>query len=483
MQSPGAIAMIHENTTVGTVDRLVIRPLTRNRHVFRKYDIRGLAGREITVELAFLLGQAFGTYLGAMSSGTVSVAAGRDNRPSSPELHMAVCEGLIAAGSQVIDVGVVPSPVLNFTVANRQLDGGINVTASHNPSSQNGFKLVSRNAYPVAEDDIQRLMALIDSRNFRCGDGFLTAADVREEYLDAVSRLVSLKHPLRVVIDAGNGVAGAYAPELFRRIGAEVIELFCDSDGNFPNHAPNPEDPENVRQLQYTVVEHSADVGFAYDGDGDRLGVVNEDGDRYDADRIIILLSRDFLSRYPGSSVLIDVKSSQTVIEDIRAYGGVPMIWKTGHSLIKRKMHQEGIGLAGEFSGHIFPAEEYYPIDDAMLASGRLAEYLSFYNRPLSRLLGNLPERYATGTIEIPCSESDKFQVVADITEYFSRDGDLLTVDGARINFHGGWALVRASNTSANLTLRFEAVSEPRLREIEALVYEQLRRHPAVKIS
>jgi phosphomannomutase/phosphoglucomutase len=321
---------------------------------------------------------------------------------------------------------------------------------------------------------------MIEEHDFLHGKGSISRCKVKEEYLEEVGGIIGLRRPMRVVVDAGNGVAGLFAPELLRRIGCEVTELHCESDGTFPNHPPNPENPANMRELREKVAAIGADIGFAYDGDGDRLGVVDERGERYNADSILILLSRDFLSRHAGDRVLVDVKSSNLVIKDITRHGGVPVIWKTGHSLIKRKMHDDYIKLAGEFSGHMFMAEGYYPIDDAMLASCRLAEYLSRQDLPLSQLLGELPERYSTDTIELACPDDEKFWVVSEVTKYFSESCDVLDIDGARIMFDGGWALVRASNTSPNLTLRFEANTEERLAEIQSIIYKKLIEFPAV---
>jgi phosphomannomutase/phosphoglucomutase len=288
---------------------------------------------------------------------------------------------------------------------------------------------------------------------------------------------------LKVVVDAGNGVAGMYVPETLRRLGCDVVELYCESDGHFPNHPANPEDPENMRDLQQFVLSSNADIGFAYDGDGDRLGVVDEKGYIYNADRIVILLSRDLLSRHPESKILVDVKSSDTVIENIIAHGGIPVLWKTGHSLIKRKMHEEGILLAGEFSGHIFPAESYYPIDDAILASCRLLEYLARSQLMLSQLMGQLPEKYSTNVIELPCPEESKLQIVKELADILYGKYDIVDIDGIRITFNGGWALIRASNTGANLTMRFEADSEEKLSEIKQIIYRELRHYPDIVLG
>lgn len=453
-----------------------------NPYMFRMYDIRGVIGQDLTAEVANLIGQAFGTFLRQSAKGKLRIAAGKDNRPSSPELHSAICQGLAATGCDVLDVGLTPTPVLNFAVAHWQLDGGINVTGSHNPRDQNGFKLSGPKAYPVAEDDIQRIRDLVDRRAFITGIGSVTSRDPKEEYFARLRQMVRVERPVKAVVDAGNGVAGLFAPALLRQIGCDVVELYCESDGTFPHHMPNPEHPENMRDLQQKVVEVKADIGLAYDGDGDRLGIVNEHGERYVADHILILLSRDLLDRHPGAEILVDVKSSQNVMEDVKSHGGIPILGKTGHSLIKRRMVRDGILLAGEFSGHMFLAENYYPIDDAFLASCRIIQTLSRQDLSLSSLLGDLPRRFSTGLVEADCSDADKFDVVASVTEFFSRQYEVVSIDGARISFGDGWALVRASNTTPTLTLRFEADSEKRLKEIQSVVYGKLKEFPSVKL-
>lgn len=453
-----------------------------NPYMFRMYDIRGIVGEDLTTEVTNLIGQAFGTFLRQSYKENVRVAVGRDNRTSSQELHLAICEGLTATGCDVLDVGLTTSPVVNFVVAHWQLDGGINVTGSHNPPDQNGFKLEGRNAYPIAEDDIQHIRNLAEKRAFMSGKGTVTLRDPKEEYLAKLQELVTIERPIRVVVDTGNGVAGLFAPILLRRIGCDVIEIHCELDGTFPNHLPNPEDPKNMRDLQQKVIEVGADIGLAYDGDGDRIGLVNELGERYEADYILILLSRDLLTRHPGEKILMDLKSSQNVVEDVIAHGGIPILWKTGHSLIRRRMHQEKILLAGEFSGHMFLAEDYYPIDDALLASCRILQSLSWQNLSVSTLLSDLPKRFSTGLIEATCSDHDKFDVVESITKFFSEQYEVITVDGARIMFDGGWAIVRASNTSPTLTIRFEADSEERLKEIQSIVYSKLKEFSSVRL-
>jgi len=465
-------------TVIQLPDRLKFNP-----HVFRMYDIRGDVNKDITEELVVQVALAFGTYLRQVYSIMPVVAVGRDNRASSPMLHSAACKGLLDSGCHVIDIGLSTTPLLCYSIKDWHLDGGINITGSHNPPSQNGLKLEARDAYPVAEHDIQYIRKIIENRLFTRGHGKISSKDPSQDYLSRLERLVHLDRPLKVAVDAGNGVAGLLAPSLLERLGCEVVPLFCEPDDSFPNHWPNPEDPENMRHLQKVVLEERADVGFAFDGDGDRLGVVDEKGDLFNADNLIILLARDLLKRHPGERILIDVKSSQNVIEDIHNHGGQPILWKTGHSLIRRKMLTEDILLAGEFSGHIFPAEDYYPISDALLAALRVIKILSGEERALSGLLNDLEPLYSTGLIEIACADNYKFHIIARLTKSLERYYNVITVDGVRVSFPHGWALIRASNTSESLTLRFEADSRQRLREIQSIIYQKLERFPLLDIE
>jgi len=465
-------------TVVQLPDRLKFNP-----HIFRMYDIRGDVDKDVTEELVTQVARAFGTYLRQIYNVLPAVAVGRDNRVSSSRLHSAACQGLMDSGCDVIDIGLSTTPLLCYSINDWQLDGGVNITGSHNPGSQNGLKLESRNSYPVAEYDIQYIRKIIENRSFARGHGKFSSACPSEDYLSRLGQIVHMNRPLKVVIDAGNGIAGLLAPGLIERLGCTVVPLFCDPDDSFPNHWPNPEDPANMRQLQNTVREEKADVGFAFDGDGDRLGVVNEKGDLFNNDYLIILLARDLLKRHPGERILIDIKSSQNVIEDIYIHGGEPVLWKTGHSLIRRKMLREDILLAGEFSGHIFPAEDYYPISDALLASLRVMQVLSGEERPLSGLLNNLKPLYSTSLIELACPDHCKFDIVERVKKSLARHYNVITVDGVRVSLPHGWALIRASNTSESLTLRFEADSRHRLEEIQSIVYHRLEEFPFLNIA
>jgi phosphomannomutase/phosphoglucomutase len=449
--------------------------LDRIGHVFRAYDIRGAADTELTEDFAYNLGIGFASHLKETQRHASSVALGMDNRPSSPSLHAAVRDGLMSQGLIVRDLGLASTPQVGFAVWYYLLDGGICVTGSHNSPSNNGFKLEGRGAYPLAGTDISRLkdrMSMAASQESTSGR--ITPMDICDPYLRTLSALVSLDRPLTVVIDAGNGVMSDVAPRLFRLLGCEVVELFCELDSTFPNHIPNPEDPANMRDLQRAVRESGANVGFAFDGDGDRLGVVDETGSIFGPELTLMLLARDLLIRHHGTPVLLDVKSSRTAIEDIAANGGVPILTPTGHSLIRRRMADEGILLAGEHSGHFFCAEDYCVTSDALLAAARLAGVVASSTTPLSHILGTPPERYSSGFLELPTPEASKLGLVEIVTESLSRDYVTNTIDGVRVELKDGWALVRASNTGARLTLRFEANDENRLREIQTMVLSHL---------
>jgi phosphomannomutase/phosphoglucomutase len=451
-----------------------------NPNIFRAYDVRGKVGSDLTPEVARLVGRAYGSLI-RRNRGR-EIALGQDNRLSSGALKSAFAEGVLSTGVSVSDIGLSPSPVLYFATAHWKLDGGANITGSHNPIEYNGIKMVYPGAAPLTEDEIQSLHRMIQSEDFETGRGTLKPVDPREEYFAAVIERVKLGRRLRVVVDAGNGVAGLFAPELLRRVGCEVVPLYCDSDGRFPNHLPDPEMEENMRDLMAKVVEIKADLGIAYDGDADRMGVVDELGKRHEADLVLILLARDFLARHPGAPVVFDVKCSQNVVEEIRAHGGVPIMWKTGHSHLKRKMREDGILLGGEVSGHMFFGENYYGIDDGILASAKIIEIASKSDKPLSSLFGSIPHLPATPELKAPCPDEEKFRVVEEITREFKKSYEVIDIDGARVIFPGGWGLIRASNTNPYLTLRFEAKTAEQIEEMKQIVYAALSRYPFITL-
>lgn len=452
-----------------------------NPHIFRAYDVRGRVDTDLSPGLFRALGGAYGTLV--RRRGGRTVALGRDNRLSSATLAAAFGEGARGAGLDVVDVGLVTTPMLYFAVAHWGLDGGATVTGSHNSIEYNGVKMVHAGAAPLTEEEIQGLRRAIEAGDLERGAGALTARHAGDDYAAALAGLVQVRRRLRVVVDAGNGVAGLYAPALLRRVGCEVVELHCESDGRFPNHLPDPEDPANVVDLQAAVIETGADLGIAYDGDADRVGVVDERGRRHEADLVLALLARDLLARRPGSRILFDVKCSQALVDDIERHGGVPEMWKTGHSNLKRRMRETGILLGGEVSGHIFFGEDYYAVDDGVLASLKLVEIAARAAEPLSALFDSIPHRCATPELKAPCPDGEKFRVVDEVAAELRARYPTVDIDGVRAAFPGGgWGLVRASNTNPYLTLRFEGPTEAAVAEMQRLVYGLLSRYPFVTL-
>ena len=441
-----------------------------NPNIFRQYDIRGVAERDLSDDFARDLGRALGTYW--MRQRRPRVALGRDCRLSSPRIHAALSAGLAETGVQVVDVGVVPTPLMYFAVFHLELHGGVMITGSHNPPGDNGFKMMKgRGSLYGAE--ILALRSLIEKRDFDLpGGGTRETHDVLPAYIAFVADNVSLERDdLRIAIDAGNGAAGPTALATLRALGVEPVALHCEMDGNFPAHHPDPTDPENLEELIATVRELDLDLGIAFDGDGDRLGVVDAEGQIRWGDQLLVLLARDLLAKRPGAAILGEVKCSQVLYDDIAARGGRPILWKTGHSLIKTKMKEEGALLAGEMSGHIFFADKFYGFDDATYAAARLLEVLASGPESLHERLADLPKTEVTPELRVPCPDEEKFGVVDRVREHFQATHDVIDVDGARILFgDGAWGLVRASNTQPVLVLRFEAQDAPTLQRIRSEV-------------
>lgn len=443
-------------------------------HVFRAYDVRGVVGEELTPELVQHLGRAIGS--AAYERGEQTVVVGRDGRLSSPELAQALIEGLRESGRDVIDVGAVPTPVLYFATHYLDASSGVMVTGSHNPPDYNGFKIVIQGR-TLAEDDIRALYRRIVEGRYTSGRGGLERADVVADYVERIASDVRVSRRLRVVVDCGNGIAGAVAPQLYRTLGCEVIELYCEVDGQFPNHHPDPSLPENLVAITRAVQEHAADLGFAFDGDGDRLGVVASGGTIVWPDRVLMLLAMDVLSRNPGATILYDVKSSRHLERVIADHGGQPVMWKTGHSLIKAKMEETGALLAGELSGHIFFKERWFGFDDALYAGARLLEVLSLDHRTSARVFASLPESVATPELRVEVPEGEQGRIMERLAAGAKFPGArLTTIDGVRADFGDGWGLVRASNTTPCLILRFEADDAEALRRIQELFRRELLR-------
>jgi len=438
-----------------------------NPLIFREYDVRGLVGRDLHQAAVVRLGTGYGTY--AAVHGVRAVALGRDCRLSSPEFRDAFAEGLMSTGLSVVDVGVCPTPLLYYAIHHFGLDGGVMITGSHNPPEFNGFKLCVGMATLYGEK-IQEIRRIVEGGRFARGAGTLRHEEIIPAYRRYVAANLSIPRKLKVVVDGGNGTAGEVAPALFREMGMDVVELFCDPDGRFPNHFPDPTVPENLRSLVEKVREVGADVGVAYDGDADRIGAVDEKGNVIYGDYLLILFAREILSRKPGAAILSEVKASQNLYDDIARRGGRPVMWKAGHSLIKAKMKEEGAELAGEMSGHVFFRDRYLGFDDAIYASARLFEILAKERRPLSALLADLPPVVSTPEIRVDCPDEIKFRVVEKVAEIVApRAREVIDVDGIRALFDGGWGLVRASNTQPVLVLRFEgrdAASVERIREV-----------------
>ncbi len=446
-----------------------------NRQIFREYDIRGVADRDLTDDLIGDLGRAVGTFL--RRRGSQRIVLSRDCRLSSPRLHAALAHGLLETGLTLVDIGVGATPMMYFSVFHLDSDGGVQITGSHNPPGDNGFKLMC-GKHTLARYEIRELLTLIDRRDFDLASGGrLETFDPLPAYAAYMKGNIRLaRTDMRFAIDAGNGAGGPAAMLVMHTLGLSPTAMYCEMDGAFPNHHPDPSLPENVAELVTRVREHNLELGIAYDGDADRIGVVDNKGNIVFGDRLMILLSRQILARHPGAAILGEVKCSQTLYDDVAKHGGRPIIWKTGHSLIKKKMKEENALLAGEMSGHVFFADRYYGFDDAIYASLRLLEILSENKETLEELLADVPKTCSTPELRVDCEDELKFGVVQRVLDHYRTTHDVLDIDGARVNFSGGWGLVRASNTQPALVLRFEAQSERRLQEIrsevEAVVHQ-----------
>ncbi len=437
-------------------------------NIFREYDIRGIVGQQLTDETVAVLAKAIGTFF--VRKGAKRIAIGYDARESSPRYCQALTDGFTASGCDVVQIGMVPTPVLYHTANTKDVDGGVMITGSHNPPDHNGFKICLGKSTLFGSQIIEIRQIAFDGE-FASGSGSVEYLDVLDDYcLDIISRISMGNRKIKAVVDGGNGMGGVTGVPVFRKLGVDLVELFTEPDSNFPNHHPDPTVTENLQDTISSVQTSGADLGIAFDGDGDRIGVVDENGRIIWGDELMILLSRSILATNPGATIIAEVKCSQNLFDDIAAHGGVPIMWKAGHSLIKAKMKETGAALAGEMSGHIFFADRFYGFDDATYAGARVIEILSKTDLPLSALLADLPKTFSTPELRVDCSDDTKFDVVAKVVEYFSRDRKVIAIDGARILFEHGWGLVRASNTGAILVLRFEADSDEHLTEIREIV-------------
>jgi len=462
-----------------------------NPHIFRAYDIRGIAEStppnqaDLTEDVVYKIGLGVGTYL-QKNYQVKSIAVGADCRLTSETLKAGYIKGLRETGLNVTDIGLAVSPMIYWSVCALDFDAGTNITASHNPKEYNGLKIVTNNAHSICGDELQEVYKLIQNKDFIKAEtpGNLDQQNIKEKYINDLLSKVKIKKPLKVVIDAGNGVAGAFAPQFLKQLGCEVIELYCEPDGNFPNHEANPEELKNMQDLIAKVLEEKADLGIGFDGDGDRVGVVDEKGHMYSSDFMLLLLARDLVTRQKNPQVVFDVKISQTIINEMEKLGIIPVMSKTGHSFIERKMKKIDAPLAGEVSGHLFFSENYYGFDDALLAAGKIIEIISKSDIPLSQMFNNLPKTFMTPEFKAHCPDDRKFNIVKDLTNHFCEKYDCITIDGVRINFdENSWGAVRASNTSPNLTLRFESNDSSRLKEIQEIMVEALKKHPEVNLD
>jgi phosphomannomutase/phosphoglucomutase len=444
-------------------------------HIFREYDIRGVVGSQLTDQTVAILARALGTFF--QRNKAYRIAIGYDARESSPRFCDILARGLNEVGIDCLLIEMVPTPVLYHTVFTKDVDGGVMITGSHNPPDHNGFKIcLGKDALFGSQiQEISGLATQAETRAVASVPGKHESLEVLGDYCsDLSSRLSFAPRKLKAVIDAGNGMGGVTAVPIFENLGVEMVKLFIEPDPGFPNHHPDPTVADNLIDLINAVRENNADIGIAFDGDGDRIGIVDETGRIIWGDELMILLSRSVLAERPGSTIIAEVKCSQTLFDDITKHGGTPVMWKAGHSLIKAKMKETGAVLAGEMSGHIFFADRFYGFDDATYAAARVLEILSKTEKKLSELLSDIPKTFSTPEMRIDCPDDIKFDVVARITEHFSRTNDVITIDGARILFDDGWGLVRASNTQALLVLRLEANTAEALDRIKERVIGQV---------
>lgn len=441
-----------------------------NPTIFREYDIRGIAERDLPSDLVVSLGRAIGSMV-LKNSGN-RVALGRDCRRSSPRIHSSLVNGLISTGIRVIDIGTVPTPALYFATQKPEMAGGVMITGSHNPGEHNGFKICVGTS-TIHGDEIRELRRMMIEERFEnpTSTGTVETIDIEDAYIDTIYRSVKIAKPVRVVVDAGNGMGGKIAARLYRKMGCEVISLFEEYDGSFPHHHPDPTVLENLRPLIEETCRSGSAVGIGFDGDADRIGVVDASGRVLFGDELLVIFARHILERNPGASIISEVKASHRLFADIKIHGGTAIMFKTGHSLIKAKMRESGALLAGEMSGHMFFKDRYFGYDDAIYAGARVLEIISETGRTPVELIADLPPSFSTPEIRIDCPDEIKFEVIERARQTFQSMGLMVnTIDGARIEFQDGWGLVRASNTQPVLVLRFEAETEKRLAEIRLLV-------------
>jgi len=448
-----------------------------NPQIFREYDIRGIVGKDLTPESVTSIGKAIGTYI--RRGNGKNMVLGRDVRSSSVEFCNILSMALNSTGCNVIDIGMVPTPVLYFALHHFNADGGVMITGSHNPPEFNGFK-ISQGFHSLYGKKVQELKGLIEVNDFEVGTGTTQQQPVLAQYMEKICSILEIPRKIKVVVDGGNGCFGIVGPDLLKKLGQTPIELFSQPDGTFPNHHPDPTVSENLTDLIEKVRLENAELGIGFDGDADRIGVVDEKGKILWGDQLLTIFARDILSRNPGATIVGEVKCSQNLYKDIKKHGGVPVMAAAGHSLIKNKMRETGALLAGEMSGHICFADNYYGFDDAIFAACRVLQIVAQSNTKVSEMLADLPETAYTPEIRIDCPDDQKFKIVRELTEIFREKYEVIDIDGVRINFDNGWALIRASNTQSVIVLRLEAVTKERLKELVAVIKEQTDKYKSV---
>ena len=448
-----------------------------NPQIFREYDIRGIVGTDLTPASVTSIGKAIGTYI--RRGNGKNMILGRDVRSSSVEFCNILSKALNSTGCNVIDIGMVPTPVLYFALHHFNADGGVMITGSHNPPEFNGFK-ISQGLHSLYGEKVQELKGLIEVNDFEVGTGTTKQQPVLAEYMEKICSILEIPRKIKVVVDGGNGCFGIVGPDLLKKLGQTPIELFSEPDGTFPNHHPDPTVSEHLTDLIEKVRLENAELGIGFDGDADRIGVVDEKGNILWGDQLLTIFARDILSRNPGATIVGEVKCSQNLYKDIKKHGGVPVMAAAGHSLIKNKMRETGALLAGEMSGHICFADNYYGFDDAIFAACRVLQIVAQSNKKVSEMLADLPETAYTPEIRIDCPDDQKFKIVRELTEIFREKYEVIDIDGVRVNFDDGWALIRASNTQPVLVLRLEAVTKERLKELVAVIKKQTDKYKPV---
>jgi len=450
-----------------------------NPYIFRKYDIRGVVKEDFTDQVVENLGKAYGTFI--KEKGAESTAVSGDVRKSTPRLKKLFSKGVLSTGVDVVDIGILPTPANYYSMYKMDVDGAVQITGSHNPADMNGFKM-SYNKKSIFGEDIQKIKKIIEEENFKVGEGTWSESSILEDYTQEIISNIELEKDIKIAVDSGNGAAGLVMPEVLEEVGCDVTPLYCEIDGSFPNHHPDPTVEEYIEDLIEEVKNGNYDCGIAFDGDGDRLGLVDEKGNIIWADYMMILFLDEIITDH--ESVIFDVKCSQALEDVIKEKGGQPLMWKTGHALIKEKMREEKAPFAGEMSGHICFADDYYGYDDAIYTALRLVQTLSRSTQKLSEIMKELPHYYSTPEMRLECSDDEtKFKIAKKSEEYFKEKYDCIDVDGVRIKFGDGWGLVRASNTQPVIVTRFEAKTEERLEEIKNTILNQLKEFGDIKID